>query len=115
MKEHQGVEGARVPPKKDDEHSPGEEKETTLLVSVGAGPAIEENKEEDDICFKVEKYKPVSPEFIVKLEAAMTKMVEGAEALVVEDDVLLVVIKSETAPEEENALTFAEPGTIVIE
>ena len=40
---------------------------------------------------KVEKYELVSPDFIVKSEAGMSKMVKGAQGLHVENDVLLAV------------------------
>ena len=46
----------------------------------------------------------------------MSKMVEGAQVLDVEDDVVLVLMKvDEPSPEEENAPNSTEPDTIVIE
>ena len=43
-KKHQGVEGARAPPKEDDKLSPGVEQESTPLVFVDTGATMEEQE-----------------------------------------------------------------------
>ena len=71
---------------------------------------------EDYKFLKVEKHGSVSSEFIVKPEAAMSKIMEGTQALDIEDDVVPRVVKGdELAPEEKNAPKCAEPNTIFIE
>ena len=115
MKEPQEVEDAWSPPKEDDKLSSGVEQESTPLASV-EGAAMEEQGVKSHDFPKMKKLGCVSTEFIVKLEVAMSKMLEGAQALDVEDDALPAVVKgNEPAPEEENAPKPTEVDTIVIE
>ena len=76
MKEHQEVEGARTPPKKDDKLSSGLEQDSTPSVSVGEAPVMEDQEPEGDEFPKVERHRSVSPEFVVKPEAVMTHIME---------------------------------------
>ena len=84
IKEHQGVGNARVPPIED-----------TCSVSVNAGAAMEEQELESDEFSKVERHRSVSPEFVVKLKEAMAQMVDAAQAIDVEDDVVSVMVKGD--------------------
>ena len=63
----------------------------------------------------MKRHRSLSPNFLVKPEPSLAKMVQGVQVLDVEDDVLPVVMKDdEPASEEENASTFAKLDTIVI-
>ena len=73
MKEQQGVEGARAPPKDDSKHALGMKQESTVSASVDTGAAMEKQE--------VEEQRPVSPEFIMKPDSALSKVVEGVQAL----------------------------------
>ena len=77
---------------------------------------MEEQKVEGRKFLKVEKQRSVSPEFIVNQEAMMSKMVEGSQALDIEDDVLHAVVKADgPVPEAESAPKSTEVNTIVID
>ena len=108
-----------MPTEEDGKLSSGVKQESAILESVNEGAAMEVQEVEDDEFPTVEKHESLSSEFILKPQAAMTKMVKGAQALDVEDDMLspVVVKGDEPSPEEEQAQTLldsAEPDTMVI-